>query len=73
MHAGVVADAVVLAFPGSVNWVRMSPAQARVMARKLWRLAEECELQEVGCGTGPDDAIVGTIRPHGSEVETAVG
>jgi hypothetical protein len=44
IYSGVVEGRVLLAFPGAVNSLRFTPGQAKIMARKLWLLAEECEL-----------------------------
>ena len=43
MHAGVALERVVIVFPGAVNWLRFTPQQAKDLARKLWKLAEEAE------------------------------
>lgn len=61
IHSGVVLGKVVLAFPGAVNWLRFTPRQAKQMARKLWLLAEECELaRKMAEGT-----VVGEDFPGG--------
>jgi hypothetical protein len=67
IYSGVVEGRVLLAFPGAVDSLRFTPAQAKIMAKKLWRLAEEAEL-------GPEDAgaaAAGALRPIGGEVEAA--